>query len=93
MDPNKKEPLEAYEKNAKIMYYVGFALMPLSWLLCWLYSSARKHESGYLEKISTRSFYLFWISIFIIGIWTTVYSAYWPSFSSIAYNYPVGEPQ
>ena len=93
MDPNRKETLEVYEHNAEIMFKVGFALCPLSWLMCWVYCSRRKAESERLQSLADRSFIFFWIAIYIIGIWTACYSAWWPSMTSIGYNIPVGEPE
>ena len=93
MDPNRKEKLEQYEKNAKIMYYVGFGLLPLSWLMCWVYSTRRQKESPLLEKLARRSFILFWIAIFIFGVWTMIYHAYWPKMSAIGFSLPQGEPE
>ena len=93
MDPNRKDKIEDYESNAKIMYYIGFAFVPLSWLMCWIYCEKRKTESEYLRSLSSKAFVLFWIAIFIIGIWTAINDAYWPSLTSIAYNTPIGEPE
>ena len=93
MDPNRKEKIDAYEHNAEIMYKVGFALCPLSWLMCWIYCSRRKSESEKLGKLGLKCFILFWIAIYIIGIWTACYSAWWPKMEAIGYNVPVGEPE
>lgn len=92
MDPGKKDPIDVFEKNALIMYKVGFALCPLSWLMCWIYCTSRKAESSKLEPLAKKCFWLFWLSMFILGIWTLAYSAWWPSMEIIGYNVPVGEP-
>lgn len=93
MDPNRREKLEIHEKNARIMYYIGFGLMPLSWLMCWIYASSRKTESPYLKKLASRSFILFWLAIFIFGVWTAIYHAFWPEMSVIGFSIPTGEPE
>ncbi|KAK8894395.1 hypothetical protein M9Y10_022830 [Tritrichomonas musculus] len=93
MDPNRKEELYKYEKNARIMYLVGFGLMPLSWLMCWIYASKRKAESEYLAKLANRCFFLFWGAIFIFGVWTAIYHAFWPEMAIIGYSIPTGEPE
>ena len=91
MDPNKKEDISIYEQNAFKMYIVGFFFIPLSWLMCWIYSSKRQLESDYLKKLSSRSFWLFWISLFIFGTWTLYYYSNWTNLISIAFNIPIGE--
>jgi hypothetical protein len=58
MDPNRKETLDVSEKNARIMFRVGFALVPLAWLMCWVYSSRRRKESEVLDQLARRSFIL-----------------------------------
>ena len=93
MDPNRKEKLDVYEKNARIMFYIGFGLMPLSWLMCWIYSSRRKSESDELRKLANRSFILFWFAIFIFGVWTCLFDAFWPQMEVIGFWVPNGEPE
>ena len=93
MDPNRKEPLDKYEKNAKIMYYVGFGLMPLVWLMCWVYSNKRSAESEFLKKLSKRCLILFWISMFILGAWTTIYHAFYTDMTVIGLTVPSGVPE
>ena len=93
MDPNRSEPIEAVEKNARIMYIVGFCLVPLSWLVCFLYSSKHKAESEYLNLLSKKVFILWWGAVILVGFWTLLYSAFWPSMEVIGYNVPSGEPE
>ncbi|EAY03712.1 hypothetical protein TVAG_473360 [Trichomonas vaginalis G3] len=93
MDPGKKDPLDVYIKNANIMFKVGFALCPLCWLMCWIYCLNRQTESQELVVIGKRSFWLFWLSLYILGIWTLCYSAWWTKMEVIGYNVPYGEPQ
>ena len=93
MDPNQKESLEKYEKNAKIMYYVGFALCPLCWLMGWVYCVQRQSESEYLRALGRKCFLFFWIGVFVIGIWTVLYSAFWTSMYSIIFYKIKGEPE
>jgi hypothetical protein len=91
MDPNRKEKLDAYEHNAKIMYWVGFALIPLSWLMCWIYSSRRRKESELLEQLSRKSFILWWIAVFIFGSWTALYHCFWDKMIPLGFSLPQGE--
>jgi di/tricarboxylate transporter len=93
MDPNRKEKLDVYEHNARVMYYVGFALVPLAWLMCWIYSSRRRKESEYLDRLSRKAFILWWIGVLVFGIWTLIYHAYWYKMTGIAFNLPDGEIQ
>jgi hypothetical protein len=65
IDPNRKETLDVSEKNVRIMCHVGFALVPLAWLMCWVYSSRRRKESEALDRLARRSFILWWV--FVLG--------------------------
>ena len=93
MDPNRKETLEDYEKNARIMYYVGFGLLPLSWLMCWVYCTRRQNESEYLRKLGWKAFFLWWVAVFIYGAWTAIYHCYWTKMTAIGFSLPQGEPE
>lgn len=90
MDPNRKEKLDMYEQNAKKMYYVGFALMPLAWLMCWIYSTRRMKESEFLTQLAHKSFILWWVGVFVIGAWTMLYDAFWEEMAAIGYSLPLG---
>ena len=91
MNPSKKEDLPTYEKNARIMYYIGFALLPFSWLMCYIYASRRQEESIYLKQLSQKALLFFWIGIFVIGAWTIIYHCFWDKMPSLAYFTPAGE--
>jgi hypothetical protein len=91
MDPNRKEDLATYEHNAKIMYRVGFALVPMVWLMCWIYASRRRKESEYLDQLARKCFILWWIAVFIFGTWTALYHCFWDKMTGIAFSLPNGE--
>lgn len=93
MNPNRKEKLDVYENNAKKMYYVGFALIPLSWLMCWVYCTKRQKESEFLRKLGRKSFILWWVAVFIFGLWTAIYHCFWTDMTAIGFNLPMGEPE
>jgi uncharacterized membrane protein YadS len=93
MDPNRKETLDVYEKNAQKMYRVGFALVPLAWLMCWVYSSRRRKESQVLDQLARKSFILWWVAVFIFGTWTVLYHCFWTDMTAIGFSLPLGEPE
>ncbi|OHS94344.1 hypothetical protein TRFO_11203 [Tritrichomonas foetus] len=59
--------------------------------MCWVYASKRKNESEYLKILANRCFLLFWLAMFIIGVWTAVFHAFWPEMSVIGFSLPSGE--
>jgi hypothetical protein len=93
MDPGKKDTLEDYEKNAKRMYLIGFGLIPLSWLMCWIYCFRRRKESEYLDQLGKKCFVLWWVAVLVFGLWTALYHAFWDKMTIIGFNVPYGDPE
>ena len=92
MDPNRVDDDETTIWNAQLMFKLGFAI-PLMWLICFVYAYENREINQKLAVLSRRSFFLFFVALFIFGAWTALYSGFWDKIYVIAYNYPKGEPK
>lgn len=92
MDPNKVDDEETTIKNAELMFKIGFGV-PLMWLICFVYSYINRDVGRKMLVLSKRSFFLFFLALFIFGSWTALYSAFWDKIYVIGFNYPRGEPK